>query len=111
MTPWEEIKSRHKRNLTAAGEYLVAKCQEKISTPNFDGKNPSAPGDPPHLVTGELQESIGYVVVGDGLQLTASAEHGAYLEFGTSKLAARPFLRPTMQEEAGKVLEILASNG
>lgn len=109
MTPWEQIQAQHRRAVTAAGEFLVAKVQEKISKPNFDGKSPSAPGEPPRLVTGDLQSSIYYTANADGnLTVHAAMEYGDYLEYGTSKMAARPFLRPTMIENQGKVMEILA---
>jgi len=56
---------------------------------------PSAPGSPPSVQTGRLRNSIGYNVVGPArAQVGTNVEYGLYLEFGTSRMPARPFLRP-----------------
>jgi len=61
---------------------------------------PSAPGDPPHVRTGVLRASIATsptksetVVVGP---TSPPASYGQHLEFGTRKMAARPFMRPAL---------------
>lgn len=60
----------------------------------------SAPGAPPHTDTGNLvnsiqvqryEKSVDVGILGD------KALYGKYLEFGTSKMAARPWLRPAFQ--------------
>ena len=43
--------------------------------------------------TGELRDSIG--VTDDGIEVTA--DYAGPVEFGTSKKAARPFLRPAIE--------------
>lgn len=60
----------------------------------------SAPGDPPAKDTGHLQSSIN-VTKNERMmiaQITVSADYGAPLEFGTVDMAARPFLRPSIEE-------------
>lgn len=44
--------------------------------------------------TGELQESIHQEVDGDGMRLVASSDHAVYIELGTVKMHAQPYLRP-----------------
>lgn len=60
---------------------------------------PSKPGDPPNVQTGELRASIRAapdgklrVLIHDGV------EYGAYLELGTNRMAARPFINPVFEE-------------
>ncbi len=69
----------------------------------------SAPGEPPHRDTGRLRASISHEV--DESAKTArvgtNVKYGKFLELGTSKMAARPYLRPTwdrLQEQLKKIL-------
>lgn len=87
------------------------------------------PGQPPAVDMGILKSAIfsqvnveGLNVVGkvgpdidaikEGLQklgkrsVGTDLEYGLYLELGTSKMAARPFLRPALKRTAKKVLQI-----
>jgi HK97 gp10 family phage protein len=47
--------------------------------------------------TGELRGSISHQKLGDGWAVVASAPHAAYVEYGTSKMEAQPYLRPAAQ--------------
>ena len=53
--------------------------------------------------TGELRGSENASVGAKELRLTAGAPHGKYVEFGTRKMAAQPFMRPTVEGAAGAV--------
>jgi HK97 gp10 family phage protein len=50
--------------------------------------------------TGELRDSIGATWDASTLTLTlhADAPHAAFVEFGTSRMAAQPYLRPTLAQ-------------
>lgn len=54
----------------------------------------SLPGEPPHRRTGELQDSIQPIPNAGQLEadVVASAPYAVLLEFGTSTMAARPFM-------------------
>lgn len=72
----------------------------------------SAPGEPPAVMTGQLRSSIKYRIVGE-LQVLrgevgSELKKAPMLEFGTRKMAARPFLRPTFQEELPEIKNILS---
>ena len=60
----------------------------------------SAPGQAPATDMGELVNSID---TSDGGELrefvNVHAEYGAYPEFGTSKMASRPYMRPSFEDE------------
>ena len=72
----------------------------------------SAPGEPPAVMTGQLRSSIKYRIVGELRALKGEVgselKKAPMLEFGTSKMAARPFLRPTFQEELPVIKNILS---
>lgn len=46
--------------------------------------------------TGELHDSIHTEVSDQGMFVVASADHAVFVEQGTSKMAAQPYLRPAM---------------
>ena len=59
----------------------------------------SAPGQPPMTDTGRLVNSIEFDKIGD-LTATVGSKlaYAPYLEYGTSRMAARPFFRPAIEE-------------
>lgn len=58
----------------------------------------SAPGEPPAPDTGSLRNSIGHEAVGDVLRVgSAMAVVPEALEFGTQRIAPRPFMRPALE--------------
>lgn len=59
----------------------------------------SAPGEPPKSDTGYLASHITTVLDLDGFaaNVEAQAEYSRHLEFGTTKMAARPFLFPAFE--------------
>jgi len=61
------------------------------------GESPSKPGDPPGVDTGALRASVHAEHTGPN-QYTVSdgVEYGAYLEYGTPRMAARPWLGPAV---------------
>lgn len=77
----------------------------------FYGMNPSAPGEPPHKLTGHLQRSITYRMSPDRMQafVGSNLAYAGHLELGTSKMAARPFLRPTLAEEQAPLSNIVTT--
>ena len=75
----------------------------------------SAPGQPPATDQGQLVRSItmsvedreGEVV---GL-IKASAPYAAHLEFGTSKMAARPYMQPGLESQRRKIQDMFRKGG
>lgn len=59
--------------------------------------------------TGELRGSESQSAGGKTLTLTAGTDHGVYVEFGTRKMAAQPFMRPTVEGAAGQVAAEITS--
>lgn len=59
-------------------------------------REPSPPGKPPHRQMGQLVSSIGHEFEDGGLVgiVGTNIKHGFWTEFGTTKMDARPWLRP-----------------
>ncbi len=74
--------------------------------------NPSKPGEPPRKRTGWLQRNVVYQFFDGGLRsrvgLTQNAEYGIYLEIGTSRMEARPWLFATAERMAPQLAAIAA---
>lgn len=59
----------------------------------------SAPGDAPAVDSGDLRRSIGVQKIGEGrYRVGTNLKHGLFLEFGTRRMAARPWLRPAAEK-------------
>ena len=65
----------------------------------------SAPGEPPRKRTGTLQKSVAFEVswmnLGEPVftvRVGTNVPYGRFLEYGTRKMAARPWLRPGLAE-------------
>lgn len=67
----------------------------------------SAPGEYPHKRTGNLRRSIDIWVNRKTLEgyvgPTEDAPYGIFLEYGTRKMDARPFLMPTLRLEQTRI--------
>lgn len=70
----------------------------------------SSPGEPPAVATAGLRQSINGVVEHEGLVGLVGTElaYGPMLEFGTSKMAPRPWLRVAFEKTEAKVKEIFS---
>jgi len=70
----------------------------------------SAPGEAPATDTGMLVNSIStYSPLGamNTVVVGATAEYAVYLEFGTSRMEARPFMRPALQDNLDNVVKAI----
>lgn len=80
-----------KSKLTAGQRERLAKAGEE--------RRVSKPGEPPRKRFGTLRSSIGHAPREGGKvqRIGTSVAYGRYLEWGTSKLKPRPWLRPTFR--------------
>ena len=67
--------------------------------------HPSLPGNPPAVDTGNLRESIRYEVHNETKEVYGivgstqkDEDYAIYMEYGTSKIAPRPWLKPAMEK-------------
>lgn len=66
---------------------------------NMSKSSPSAPGNPPGVVTGNLVNSIEAREEGDGYGIYG-ADYGLILESGSAHMESRPFIRPSAERVA-----------
>lgn len=89
------------------GEAIQVEAQRLISTGSVSGKNhvPSAPGEPPNYDSGVLSSSIETTHPAPlRVLVTSSAPYASPLEFGTSKMAERPYMRPARDNKRAEVV-------
>lgn len=58
--------------------------------------------------TGEMRDKIKAVHFAQHSQVRAGAKHSGYVEFGTYKMAAQPFMRPAVQQNQSEILAAVA---
>jgi HK97 gp10 family phage protein len=83
--------------LFAAGSLIETEAARLITEGSVSGKGhvPSSPGNPPSADTHLLDRSIETALVEPlKAEVSANAPYAAALEFGTSKMAARPYMGP-----------------
>lgn len=96
--------------LYGAGQLIELDAERSITAGSVSGVNhvPSAPGQPPNADTRFLDSNIETRIGGPGLVLVESlAPYSAALEFGSSRAAARPFMRPATERNRTKVVELV----
>ena len=112
------------RNVTEAGHHLAREVKLSMQRKGRTGKKhpayePSLPGEPPAVQTGILRSAIGSESGKDTLgpvarvgprtvQKGKSTKSARFLEFGTRKMKARPYLRPAVAKNKGEIARILA---
>ena len=87
-------------------DMIRAEAFRSVSAGSVSGKNhvPSKPGEPPNRDTGELQASMTTRQTGPlSAEFREDAPHARPLEFGTSKMAARPHVRPARDKMLPKI--------
>lgn len=98
-----------RRLVLQVGEQAVAQAAQKLrngvveelSKPGkgrtYGRHTASAPGDPPAVDTGRLRQSITALKITPGhWRVGTNVEYAIYLEFGTRRVAPRPFFRPAV---------------
>lgn len=117
------------KNLTAAGTLLLKDVRAALNvdgrtvteTTTASGKtrrkygkrgsSPSQPGEPPHKQSGRLRRDTFKQLKPKKMVMRVGtrAPHGGMLEFGTRKMAPRPYLRSTYAKDQAKIAQILTT--
>lgn len=100
------------RALYLAGQEIELEAEHSITSGSISGKGhiPSLPGQPPRADTRFLDTNIETTVVSQNpptVHVTSHAPYSAFLEFGTSRMAERPFMRPAAKKKRGAALAIV----
>ncbi len=81
--------------------FIAATNVAERAAASMEGKEaPSAPGTPPAIRTGILHASFKVEQTGDLEHIVGTdVEYAPHLEFGTVRMAERPFLTPAVMDE------------
>lgn len=96
--------------LFVAGETIQTTAQISITNGAQSGKGhvASLPGQPPNADTHRLADNIETVQPSPlRVEVSSNAPYAAALEFGTSKMAERPYMRPAVAAERQKVTDLV----
>ena len=104
------------RNIIASGvqdtmNTAKTSIQQHQSKGRTYGKHTaSVAGNPPNSDTGFLASNIFMVLDADKLggAVESRADYSGFLEFGTSKMGARPYLQPALEENRPKLKRMFA---
>lgn len=108
----ETVEERTVQFLLEAGEVVRQTAMESIreGTIRGPGHIPSLPGQPPKGDTGRLELSIDVELRASerSVNVIARAPYAAALEFGTARIAPRPFMRPALQQHRSRFVTGMA---
>lgn len=96
------------RKLYVAGQKIELDAELSITAGSVSGIGhiPSAPGQPPNRDTGLLDGSIDTEIrsqMPPSVAVTSRAPYAAHLEYGTSRMAPRPYMRPAVERNRDDV--------
>ena len=114
----EDLENNMQEILLGGGQLIRGEAIRSIQTGAKSGKtykryNPtrthkaSAPGEAPASDTGFLVSNIRVKDQKDLVQVRSEASYSKFLEYGTSKMLARPFLFPAMEKSKPKIAEVI----
>lgn len=100
------------QTLNAAGNLVQRSAKESILTGPKSGARrgrhtASAPGQPPASDTGFLANHIFVVQKKLEVDVESRANYSKFLEFGTAKMRARPFMFPALEKNRNKIRRML----
>lgn len=100
--------------LYRGGRIIEQHAELSITQGSVSGREhaPSLPGDPPKRDTGILDSNIETRVEAENppeVHVESKAPYSAPLEFGTSKMAARPFMRPAAVARSEEVAKLVGA--
>lgn len=107
--------SEVEKALFVAGSLIETDARVSITTGAISGAGhvPSLPGEPPNSDTHALDQSIRTRKVGTGVvEVFADRQRNGepvavFLEYGTSKMAERPYMRPAAKKNRRKVTALV----
>lgn len=114
----EDLENNMQEILLGGGQLIRGEAIRSIQTGAKSGKtykryNPtrthkaSAPGEAPASDTGFLVSNIRVKDEKDLVQVRSEASYSKFLEYGTSKMLARPFMFPAMEKSKPKIAEVI----
>jgi HK97 gp10 family phage protein len=105
------VKAQVAQAMFKAGQFVQVEAQISITDGATSGKNhtPSPPGSAPNNDTAFLANNIETVQVEPlKVEISSNAPYSRPLEFGTSRMEARPFMGPAAYRSRDKITKYLA---
>lgn len=96
--------------LYAGGNMIETEAALSITNGAVSGKNhvPSLPGQPPNADTHVLDRNIETTLEAPlVVHVSSNAPYAAALEYGTSKMAERPYMRPAVAKKRKEVVALV----
>lgn len=106
----QEIVRKVGKALFAAGQMIQVEAQLSITNGAVSGKGhvPSRPGEPPKNDTGVLADNIETVLVAPlRVEVSSNAPYARVLEYGGSKTAERPYMRPAVARKKTEAVALV----
>lgn len=100
------------RVLFVGADMIKADAQHSITEGAVSGKGhvPSKPGEPPNEDTGVLRTNIETSMPAPLVaQVSSNAPYAADMEFGNSRVAERPHMRPARDRNKKKIRDLFAT--
>lgn len=102
------------QELYTLGQMIELDAERSITEGSVSGKGhvPSAPGEPPNADTRVLDTNIETTIASSnppGVNVTSNAPYSAALEYGSSKMEERPFMRPAVEKNKDEIGERIAT--
>ncbi len=96
--------------LFAAGQLIQVEAQTSITAGAVSGKGhvPSSPGQPPNQDTGVLANNIETTLEAPlVVHVSSNAPYASALEFGTSRMGERPYMRPAVAKKRREAVQLV----
>lgn len=106
----DEVVHEVEQALFAGGEMIAVEAQISITAGAVSGANhvASSPGEAPNNDTGTLAGGIETTRTGRlKVEVSSNAPYSENLEFGTSRMAARPFMAPAANAKRREVNKLV----
>jgi HK97 gp10 family phage protein len=106
----DAVARRGSQIMYAAGNLIQVEAQLSITNGAVSGQGhiPSRPGQPPNNDTGRLADQIETVQLSPlHTEVSSNARHAVALEFGTTRMAERPYMRPAVAKTRKEVLDLI----
>src|SRR5262245_50544411 len=101
-----ELKADLNAKLATVGELITSQMRRNLSTP---GPEPSAPGEFPHAQSRRLRHAPTYEADpgNTSISIIVPVDYAGFLEAGSSRMQARPFIMRTIDELRPKIVSIM----
>ncbi len=96
------VENEAKRLLSVAGTAPKSNGKGRIY-----GANRSKPGEAPRKQRGVLRASVGHVIENKTAKVGTGKKYGLFLQMGTRKMAARPWLDVALLRASAKIVSLI----